>query len=197
MVWRVPAGEEEDRERAVCDGCGNVVYSNPKIVVACVILDERGDRCLLGRRSIEPRAGYWGFPQGYMEHGETSREAAVREAKEEMSIDIDPAALRLRCVYNVPGSVRLVYEARVDFATISAAAEEQSLLPEGSTSSECSAIAFFERGDLPELCFPTVQWALDHCWSAAKDRIQQKTKVYDAQMDRWTEEEDETLFFSS
>ena len=180
-----------DRERAVCQDCHNIVYSNPKIVVACVILtDDAEHQCLLGQRAIEPRAGYWGFPQGFMEDGETSRQAAVREAVEEMGAVwkeyLDPAALVLRCVYNVPGSVQLVYEARVP-----------GTVPLRKSTAECREIAFFDRHNLPELCFPTVQWALDHCWSSAdpesaiNNKVQQKTKVYNAEMDQWSEEEDE------
>lgn len=187
---------DDDRERALCQDCGHIVYSNPKIVVACVILDNSGaDRCLLGQRAIEPRAGYWGFPQGFMEDGETSRQAAVREVAEELQLDtprLDPSDLRLRAIYNLPGSVQLVYEARVDASTVRHA----------PSTKECSAIAFFERDNLPALCFPTVQWALDYCWSCASDsnnnnnhnhKIQQKTKAYDAAMDQWTEEEDEPV----
>jgi len=181
MVAKVPDGD--DRERAVCGDCDNIVYSNPKVVVACVILDQNNDQCLLGQRTIEPRAGYWGFPQGFMEDGETSRQAATREAYEEMRIKLDPSALQLRCVYNVPGSVQLVYEARVDATAIEYA----------ETTQECSKIDFFGHDNLPELCFPTVQWALDHCWSSPSSRIQQKTKAYDAAMDKWSEEEDEVL----
>jgi len=194
-------GDDEqalDRERAVCQDCHHIVYSNPKIVVACVILtDDAQHKCLLGQRAIEPRAGYWGFPQGFMEDGETSRQAAVREAVEEMGAVwkdyLDPAALILRCVYNVPGSVQLVYEARVP-----------GTVPLRKSTAECREIAFFDRHNLPELCFPTVQWALDHCWSssssssadstessASNNKVQQKTKVYNAEMDQWSEEEDE------
>jgi len=188
MKLDIPPGD--DRERAVCPECDHVVYSNPKVVVACVILDQRtGRRCLLGKRKIEPRAGYWGFPQGFMEDGETSRQAAVREAHEELQLatPLEPSSLRLRAVYNVPGSVQLVYEARVD----------DDAVQHAPSTKECSAIAFFERDALPELCFPTVQWALDYCGSLSSEnennKIQQKTKAYDAAMDQWTEEEDEPM----
>jgi ADP-ribose pyrophosphatase YjhB (NUDIX family) len=198
MQLRVP-GSGDDRQRAVCEACGNICYSNPKVVVACVILlvndndddNELDHRCLLGKRSIEPRAGYWGYPQGFLEDGETSRQAAVREAYEEMGIKLDPSALRLRGVYNVPGSVQLVYEARV---SVRDDGEDVELF--AKSTQECSEIAVFERSSLPELCFPTVQWALDRCWSDEKDKVQQKTKAYDSDTDRWSEEEDEAILSS-
>lgn len=46
-----------------------------------------------------------------------------------------------------------------------------------------------------ELCFPTVQWALDHCLNqkdAQVTRIQQMTKYHDKEKEVWSEFEDET-----
>jgi ADP-ribose pyrophosphatase YjhB (NUDIX family) len=36
------------------------------------------------RRRIEPSAGKWGFPQGFMELGESTRQGAARETMEEV-----------------------------------------------------------------------------------------------------------------
>jgi len=41
------------------------------------------DRILLAKRAIEPRKGFWTVPAGYMELGETTEQAAEREAREE------------------------------------------------------------------------------------------------------------------
>ena len=106
----MPDGDE--RLRACCKSCGRIEYVNPKVVVACVVLTDDG-RCLLAKRAIEPRLGTWGFPQGYMENGETSRAAAAREVLEETGAVVDPDALRFCGVYNLPNHVQLVYEARV------------------------------------------------------------------------------------
>lgn len=49
----------------------------------------RKDDCvLLIRRGNPPRQGDWGLPGGVLEIGETWREAAVREVREECGIDI-------------------------------------------------------------------------------------------------------------
>jgi 8-oxo-dGTP pyrophosphatase MutT (NUDIX family) len=34
------------------------------------------------------RSGYWGFPKGHKEQGETPKEAALRELKEETNLDL-------------------------------------------------------------------------------------------------------------
>lgn len=191
MELRIP--ENDERIRACCNDCGSIVYSNPKVVVACVVaLEEENDtddyRLLLAKRAIEPRKGYWGIPQGYMEHGETTRQAAAREVYEETGVNLLPDDLTFRAVYNVPGSVQLVYEARIE--------DHESLdLPE--TTLESTEIKFFSHNSLPDLCFPTVQWAIDHCRSSRPSStitaIQQKTKFYDATTDTWSEFEDEAL----
>jgi ADP-ribose pyrophosphatase YjhB (NUDIX family) len=76
---RVPAGD--NHLRAVCDACGHIHYENPKLVIGCVA--EWQGRVLLCRRAIEPRAGFWTLPAGFMENGESTQTAARRETQEE------------------------------------------------------------------------------------------------------------------
>lgn len=76
----------EDRERPVCPSCGFVFYLDPK-VAACTIPLHEG-RVVLLRRGIRPRQGYWVFPGGYVNRGEVVAEAAVRETREEVSLEV-------------------------------------------------------------------------------------------------------------
>lgn len=189
MQVRVPPDDE--RPRACCAHCNYVVYVNPKVVVATVVFSPNDAKnsqieCLLARRAIEPRKGFWGIPQGYMELGETTRQAAVREVYEETGAIIHADQLRFRALYNVPGSVQLVYEA----------ACPRNELNIATSTLESTDIGFFTLDSLPDLCFPTVQWALDHCTrqnaeGSTAGVIQQKTKFYDATQDIWSEYEDE------
>ena len=71
MVRRIPEGD--DRERLICPDCNFVPYENPKIVVGSVVAEE--EHVLRCRRAIEPRAGFWTIPAGFMELGETVIEA--------------------------------------------------------------------------------------------------------------------------
>jgi 8-oxo-dGTP diphosphatase len=54
--------------------------------VGVVVCD--GDRVLLVLRGQEPSRGKWSIPGGVVELGETIREAAQREVKEECGLDI-------------------------------------------------------------------------------------------------------------
>jgi len=49
---------------------------------------DRG-RLVLVRRSAEPALGKWSFPGGAVELGETVRDAAIRETKEECGLDVE------------------------------------------------------------------------------------------------------------
>lgn len=75
----------------MCTICGHIQYENPRLVVGCVA--EIDGKLLLCRRAIEPRYGYWTLPAGFMENGETTADAAVRETLEEAgaTVTIDAA----------------------------------------------------------------------------------------------------------
>ena len=106
---RVPDGD--NRERLVCGRCEFIHYQNPKIVAGAVCT--WGDKILFAKRAIEPRKGFWTLPAGYMELGETTEQAAEREAREEAcaTIEID----RLLAMYSVAriGQVQIMYRARL------------------------------------------------------------------------------------
>ncbi len=59
----------------------------PVVGVGAVIVD-RG-RLVLVRRGAEPALGTWIFLGGAVELGETARDAAVREAKEECGLEVE------------------------------------------------------------------------------------------------------------
>lgn len=74
------------RMRQACGACGFVVYVDPK--VACAALVVRGGRILLVRRRNEPGRGLWCLPCGYADADEPPDRAARREALEETGLDI-------------------------------------------------------------------------------------------------------------
>ena len=51
-------------------------------------IPEWEDQILLCRRAIEPRLGFWTFPAGFMELGESTENAAARETMEEAKADV-------------------------------------------------------------------------------------------------------------
>ena len=68
-----------------CPQCGFHFYENPKPCTAVVLQNDAGEY-LLVERAVEPKKGYWDFPGGFVEIGETFEESAIREVKEEIGI---------------------------------------------------------------------------------------------------------------
>ncbi len=76
--------------------------SLPVVHVACGVLQKPGGEVLLAQRPDgKIAAGYWEFPGGKIEPGETGREALARELFEELGIQVRAARplIRLRHAY--------------------------------------------------------------------------------------------------
>jgi ADP-ribose pyrophosphatase YjhB (NUDIX family) len=76
-----------------------VFYLDPKVAVGA--LGTLGGGIVLLKRAIEPAYGRWVFPGGYVDRGETVEEAAIRETKEEVNLDVE--IVGLLNVYSYPG----------------------------------------------------------------------------------------------
>ena len=64
----------------------------PRVGVGVLIMNGDGE-VLLGLRQGSHGAGEWSFPGGHLEFGETVKDTAVREAKEECNLDISDLEL--------------------------------------------------------------------------------------------------------
>lgn len=82
LAQRVPEGDTH--ARLICGGCQYIHYVNPKIIAGCII--EQEGKYLLCQRAIPPRPGTWTLPAGFMESGETTEQAALREVWEETGV---------------------------------------------------------------------------------------------------------------
>ena len=143
---RIPDGDNMVRD--VCDTCGFIGYQNPKIVVGSVVTADDG-RFLLCRRAIEPRAGFWTIPAGYLELNETPEDGARREAMEEACADI--AIDRLLAVYSITrlSQIQIIYR-----STLAS--------PDFSAGPESLEVELFSWEEIPwsDVAFPSMHWAL-------------------------------------
>lgn len=146
--------EGDSRRRLVCLDCGFVHYINPRPVAGVIPVREDG-AVLLGRRAIEPRVGTWVFPGGFMDVGESAEEAAARETREEVCLEVEVG--RLVGVYTriEPGVVVIVFEGK----------------PLGTPAAghETTEIRWFAPGELPwdDLAFDSTTAALRD-WLASR-----------------------------
>jgi ADP-ribose pyrophosphatase YjhB (NUDIX family) len=75
-----------------CPSCGYRAYYNPKPVAAAIPRDG-ADRVWLLRRGFDPGGGRWTFPGGFVDLGESVEDAARREVREELGIEIELGSL--------------------------------------------------------------------------------------------------------
>ena len=147
---RIPQGD--NRERHVCDACGEIHYQNPKIVTGCI--PEWQGQILLCRRGIEPRHGLWTIPAGFMENGETIEQAAMRETLEEACARVEIHGLY--AVFNIPhvNQVYMIFRAQLSDGEF--APGEESLETE-----------LFDEDQIPwsEMAFPVVIQSLRRYFS--------------------------------
>ena len=99
----------ENIVRPHCPACGYVVFLDPKVAAAALVVEDDG--LVMVKRGVEPEYGKWAFPSGYVDRGEVVEAAAMREVKEETGLDVELD--RLIGVYSLEGSpvVLVVYSA--------------------------------------------------------------------------------------
>ncbi len=154
VTLRIPPGDTYPRH--VCDACGTVHYRNPLLVIGTI--PEWEDKVLLCRRAIEPRLGLWTLPAGFMELGETTAQAALRETMEEAQARVELGELfSMLSVPNVD-QVHLFYRARL-------------LDTDFSPGTESLEVALFSESEIPwkEIAFRTISTTLKYFYSDRKE----------------------------
>jgi ADP-ribose pyrophosphatase YjhB (NUDIX family) len=76
------------RKEIRCPKCGNEIeiYRNP-IPTVDIIIEIEPEGVILIKRKNPPHG--WAIPGGFVDYGETIEDAALREAKEETSLDVE------------------------------------------------------------------------------------------------------------
>jgi ADP-ribose pyrophosphatase YjhB (NUDIX family) len=131
--------EADHLPRLVCPE-GHVTWRNPRMVVGT--LPVRDGRVHLARRAIEPAAGRWSYPGGFLELGEAAQEGARRETEEETQLLVEIG--RLIGVYSRPhaGVVTVIYEAQVVGGDVLPGAETEDVAAFGPDEIPWDALAF-------------------------------------------------------
>ena len=95
-------------------------YKNPSLTCDVFIYDDDFNFILI-KRLNDPFKDCWALPGGFVEYGESVEDAAIREAKEETSIDVE--LKELVNVYSAPDrdprrhTVTVAYTAKGDLTT--------------------------------------------------------------------------------
>ena len=116
-------------------------YKIPSLTTDIFIFDDAFNFILIKRKN-NPYKDYWALPGGFVEYGESVEDAAIREAKEETSIDVE--LKDLVNVYSEPDrdprghTVTIAFTAKGDFLTRKA-------------DDDASDIGIFSPEDLDEI----------------------------------------------
>lgn len=116
----------------------------PVTLVACGILMKEDGGFLMGSRPEgKPYAGYWEFPGGKLEFGESVHQALAREMREELGLMVKDSAPWVTLEHDYPHAyVRLHFVRSWDWMGIPRCLEGQSA-------------GFFDKDHLPDLVLPT------------------------------------------
>ncbi len=137
-------------------------YKIPSITADIFIYDDDFNFILIKRKN-DPYKGCWALPGGFVEYGESVETAAVREAKEETSIDVE--LKDLVNVYSKPDrdprghTITVAFTARGD-------------MNKRKADSDAKEIAIYSAENLDE-----IDIAFDHkkiirdCLKIAKNRL--------------------------
>jgi ADP-ribose pyrophosphatase YjhB (NUDIX family) len=131
----------------VCDRCGWRWHANPMPAAAVLVERGSGERTeiLLLRRAVEPSAGQWDLPAGYLDPGESFEHAAVRETREESGLTVE--LIGLTGVYHSPAAnaVAAVFRGRIvgpDDVTLDFESSEHAWITRAQVAGWLARIAF-------------------------------------------------------
>jgi 8-oxo-dGTP diphosphatase len=116
----------------------------PLVGVGAIIIEDA--RVLLVKRAHPPLQAQWSIPGGVLEVGELVREAAIREAREETGLIVDPADLLGvydRVLRNAEQRVQYHY-VLIDFLCCKVGGEL-------AAASDATEVRWFTREELPAL----------------------------------------------
>lgn len=156
-MYKIPDGDHFPR--FVCPDCDMIHYTNPNMVVGCII--DKDGKIMMARRGIEPRLGFWNLPCGFLENEETIQQGAKREVYEETGATVELG--NLHTVYNLPhaNQVYLIFKADM-------VGDEYRLTPESTE------IRFFAPEEIPwdEIAFSSNAFAIKKYIEFGKDDTQ-------------------------
>jgi|HubBroStandDraft_1064217.scaffolds.fasta_scaffold00309_24 8-oxo-dGTP diphosphatase len=115
-------------------------------IIGILALVRRGDRFLLVRRAKPPNRGYWGFPGGVQELGETVLEAARRELAEETAIEAaDPR------IFTALDAIERDEDGRIRYHYTLIVVAFDWLSGEGEAADDAEALGWFRIQDIETL----------------------------------------------
>lgn len=88
---------EDNSRKWTCPDCNFVLYNNVAAAVGILLRNDKGE-FLLEKRAKEPKKGYFVEPGGFVDPDETAEEAALRECREEIGVEVQNLKYLCSCI---------------------------------------------------------------------------------------------------
>ena len=90
--------EWRDDKKWFCPDCGFDLYNNIAAAVGIVLYDDF-DNVLFEVRAKEPRKGFLCLPGGFVDGGESTEAAIIRECREELGAGLEESSVHYLCSF--------------------------------------------------------------------------------------------------
>ncbi|MBI3119369.1 MAG: NUDIX domain-containing protein [Candidatus Hydrogenedentes bacterium] len=146
------AAHDGQSERPHCPACRRFYYRNP-VPATCCFVRRAADELLFAQRSVHPCRGDWTLPGGFVELGETTEEAALRELREETNLRASRARLIGVSTKQSPVSGAIM--------VLGYLIEEWESEAEMRPDTDAMDLRFFKKDERPRVPFSVHQELLD------------------------------------
>jgi len=138
-----------------CAACHKRLYINASGAVACVIENAEGE-ILLARRAFAPAKGMLDLPGGFVNPDETAEDAARREVKEELNLDVESLQyICSACNHYLYGELTYF---TLDLGFKCSVSDFSAMRADDDVSGYLFAPR--QRIDMREICFPSIRTIL-------------------------------------
>ncbi len=126
-----------------------------KLIASVYLVLIRNNKILLSRRyNTDYFDGNYSFPAGHLDGNETLKQGMVREAKEEIGVDLKPNNLELIHVMNR----KIPNDERLDFFF---SAKKWLGEPKIIETNKCDDLSWFKLNNLPKNIIPYIKQAIN------------------------------------
>ncbi len=125
----------------ICNSCGLDLYVNPRPCNAVIITDSEG-RILLTKRKIDPAAGLWDLPGGFIDIEETVEKSIEREMQEELGVKMK------NIKYLCSGPDRYIFKG-LNYYTIGMVFTAEVASGELVANDDVASFQFFAKSEIP------------------------------------------------
>ncbi len=152
-------------------------HKNPVPAVDFIISKDHNSKILLVRRKNDPFMGMLSIPGGFINEGETAEDAMMREAKEEISLILEPTAIL--GVYSDPSRDPRMHTISITFITRTVRGNE-------APNDDAEALQWINVEDELDRLIQSNQIAFDHSriltdfrnWrKAAQGSVEENNKI--------------------